>query len=601
MRWYLILLVIYSLNLAGCDALRDIIDVVGHPVPDANNHDPDWIDIGLRSNHVLIVPGIAGAISCDNVAFGFDIDASLEADLVKRIDRPQGVDPYARQALDTSVQIWDWTLELPGDFCELFDAPDENELTSRLYERPAIQRVARSLADALYFFRSPGGNDHRKITVMAGSGGALIVLLAAEDQRLRNLSPKIFERVVFVSAALSNERSLKRLDELTEDGVYNYFSYNDATLQGYLCDGGQQLQYRWPAAGRFGYRNDTENGQIVRAQLPWNPDFISLKNNGEHMHAYRKEFFMAHLRPLILAGDLTSAWRTTGPDSWPESYVDSSSPQASATAFDTEGIPSASDSADALVLIVPGHENFLETRQLENLIEDEPRLDVFVWDWTSLDEVDDTPEDQRLDDDIIAKTARALARDIGDWRDRNPGVDLHVAAISGGAVVASVACDVTGENAIQDSAINSMLFTSALVSTARPLDGIMRCIRGNLYNYYSGANDDLLGTRFDCSITSDANFIEQEHDSTMAGVEDAVKWPAAGRFGYRALKDVEAHGRIQQLGWTEGYKRNYFNSGRHKDELDDNFAAEFFLPIFKGEQLHADWDTEVRGDYVDKK
>ena len=116
----------------------------------------------------------------------------------------------------------------------------------------------------------------RKLTLVAGSGGALIATLAAEATDFAGeyiLEGEVFHRVVLVSAAMSTERSLKRLDTITADGIYNVYSPIDATLQGEVCFPKASIDYGWPAAGRFGYRSSDSNYRYIKAQLGWRPEF----------------------------------------------------------------------------------------------------------------------------------------------------------------------------------------------------------------------------------------------------------------------------------------------------------------------------------------
>ncbi|HNO79130.1 MAG TPA: hypothetical protein PKN33_13850 [Phycisphaerae bacterium] len=517
-----------------------------------------------------------------------------------------------RQFSTASVQIWDWTQGLDVDVCNILESIDEDELTSRLIEDRRIRRLGFDLAFQIAAWRAKPWNANRRLTIMCGSGGALVATAAAEATcgGVPLLSGDVFHRVVFVSAAISTNHSLENLARITTDGIYNYYSYADATLQGYLCKGGDSFEYAWPAAGRFGYRSNSENASLVRAQFGWLPKYASDNNNGEHMNAYRLEFFRRYLRPVVLGDAIPGGWierpaPPAAPNTIEPDYIDAIA-LSDGPIQPLSDLPSIKDSIDGdLVLIVPGHERSNNVSSLRRSIDDIDGMSAVVWDWTEADAIDSLDESERLDGEIVGRVAVGLASEVARWKAAHPDRRIHLFAHSGGVLVSVLACGLdvgASETArIPDGAFESIMFTSGVTSSGRSLDDVFRCSSGRVFNYYSSANDVLVGDEYRCDSDDDANLFERLNNELNATVENAVRWPAIGRFGNRSLDTFasDASARLLQLGWTTAYE-SYSNRGDHGDELGSQFAESFIVPIFTGAAPESlGWSKDLLDEYED--
>lgn len=127
-----------------------------------------------------------------------------------------------------------------------------------------------------------------------------------------------FERIVFVSGAMSTTRSLVNTERCARDGIFNYYSSDDDTLVGVFCIFGFAVDFGvpWPAVGRFGYDAFNPNHSLVRAQLGWR-DAIREDNDGRHLHAYERDFFGLYMVPVFDPNAmLPSEWRVEIEDSY---------------------------------------------------------------------------------------------------------------------------------------------------------------------------------------------------------------------------------------------------------------------------------------------
>jgi hypothetical protein len=228
-----------------------------------------------KRGHVVILPGISGP--------------HQEGEVERAIEKRLGL----------SAQVWDWTT-----------IPEIRRL--RLRERLVIRRetedAGKRLATELREWRQ---RNNANVYLLCGSGGASIAILACDttESGTPMLKDQFFDKIIFACAAVSTSRSLKRTMECTQNGIYNYYSYNDMTLVGaigYAIFGnsafGMTADVAWPAAGRFGYRRGYPNFEYIEKQLGWKqPPGKSewLDNNGKHMDCYDPEFLKTFFLPLF--------------------------------------------------------------------------------------------------------------------------------------------------------------------------------------------------------------------------------------------------------------------------------------------------------------
>lgn len=592
--------------LPGCDT------IVARPADAESERDPgpiydlpnSWLAaIGLvvgQQDHVLMLPGIAGSWKCHDLpgTFGIDVELSLEAAASEEL----------RQTPSTaSVQIWDWTRTLDNvDFCDFvgtaFDADLADKLTDRLFESKELRRAALRLASEIAIWQAKPWNANRRLTLVCGSGGALLAVLAAEAEcgGRRILQGNVFQRVVFISAALSTDRSLEALGNISVEGVYNYYSYRDATLLGYLCNPRNRvIDFAWPAAGRYGYRRNNSNNRFIAGQFAYFPDEYPTENNGAHMNGYRKEFFELLLKPVILYGTLTDGW-LAGSESIAQGYEDSAQiPSTGATALpDAPALPDVGD--NDLVVVIPGHENISHTCNLASLINNLPGHTCYVWDWTTFASIRALPEKQRVEPANIVPVAASFANTVIRWRASHPNRRVHLIALSSGALIASLASDANGDLTIASNTFETTILLSATFSTARSLEGLGRCTAGKIYNYYSMKNDDVVGNEADVECVLDpreGNLEERINNEFNGLLTHSVRWPPAGRFGYRRNEVTGvSSGKLLQLGWVKEYLVAFGNDGTHLSEANRQFAEALIIPILQG-QAPPQWQPDVLDAY----
>lgn len=187
-----------------------------------------------------------------------------------------------------AAQIWDWT-----ELAEIDSLP----LRDRARVSRETEAAAELFANEVQEWRE--GNQNKSLYLLCGSGGASIALLAAKSLQDEPDKP-VFKNVVFASAAVSTQRPLKPLTDISGH-LYNYYSYNDYILVGIIRSffGTFKFELAWPAAGRFGYR-DADNLSEKLMQLGWeSTDSDKLKNRGRHLECYEEDYFEKFFLPLF--------------------------------------------------------------------------------------------------------------------------------------------------------------------------------------------------------------------------------------------------------------------------------------------------------------
>lgn len=217
------------------------------------------------ATHVLIVPGVLGP----------------NRDTVENLER--------LQSSERSAQIWNW-----------IDHPELDTWWAFNYLNPAfVQPAADSLAEMVRKWRRDHGETN--LYVSAGSGGALVVILAAEAlvKDGRPGRQKFFDRVLFASASFDRKRDVSNVLRASESGLYNYYSARDTVLR----------LARTHAAGLSGLPGDDEG---IR-QLAWRAEtwFHWLDNDGGHLSCNKPKFFETYIEPVLSprTTDIPPEWR----------------------------------------------------------------------------------------------------------------------------------------------------------------------------------------------------------------------------------------------------------------------------------------------------
>jgi hypothetical protein len=550
----------------------------------------------LLNGRVLIITGIAGV-----KILGFEGCSDDDAPET-RID---DIIDSLRVPL-WKAQIWDWTqsgrfLNLCGDaLVEPFEIGDD--LKRRLFERNDTIEIARRLARRIREWQLSRGN--QKLSLVCGSGGALIAQLASEARDLDGnyiLREGTFHRVVLVSGAMSTARSIERLSKITDEGIFNYYSPVDATLQGEVCSPRSTFDYGWPAIGRFGYRPRDANFKHVAAQLGWKPEFASdeYKNDGRHMNAYRKEFFTELILPVLIgSGPVHDPWS-------PNLYRDHEDSLAQATfsvAVEGNDASIADTTTEGLVVIVPGHEGVDQEDGAAREIERQLGMTARVWDWSGFIGAERMSIAEAMTNENTAAAARLLAEELMDWRERNPTTGVSLLAGSVGTVVAILACEATDENGgriLPPNFFEKIVFVSGAHSTDRTLEAVADCSREGIFNSYSVKNCDLVGgCNPDCTVPQNSNSSEQANDKINGLILGGLPWPAAGRYGYRSTSENAQYVSFQ-FGWLETHRS--LSDGAHMSEYDRRFLDSKIIPLFDSavESLPEGWRESTESDYDD--
>lgn len=217
-----------------------------------------------RATHVLIVPGVFGP----------------NRNTVGNLER--------LRSSERSAQIWNW-----------IDHPELDTFWAFNYLEPAfVQPAADSLAQMVRNWR----RDHpaTNLYVAAGSGGALVVILAADAlvKDVRAHRQKFFDRVLFASASFDRERDISSVLRASASGLYNYYSSADVVLW-----------WRSNAAGSFGLPRAHE----AVKQLQWRAEswFHWLDNDGGHLNCNKPKFFERYIEPVLSprTADIPPEWR----------------------------------------------------------------------------------------------------------------------------------------------------------------------------------------------------------------------------------------------------------------------------------------------------
>lgn len=583
-RSFGLLLILAISGATSCDAVpvSQLIPELLYCSP-SDDPDPGCINDEIKSNltgggHILIVPGIAGIspLSLDD-----DLHNHIESDL---LDLPVDciVSPLS---CGWSAQVWDWT-----DADDARDVPLEERVFVNQGTRGAAAKLSRRLR--AWHFRNSG----KRITLLCGSGGALVAVLAAEAidaQGLPILPPDfMFDRIVFVSAALPTSRSLATLHARTRNGIFNYYSYNDGMLLGHFCTPTNfffllpfpiridktVFDYPWPAAGRFGYRATDDNYQFITAQLAWNQAAGPPRNNlGGHMDAYRVEYFREFILPVLTGNAPPAGWTGHIADGY-EQDVHAITCAESCASANVLPIPNAA--SGALVLFVPGIEGESREGNAADAIENELGFDTFVWDWTRMDDVRPISKDDRAE--LLPAIGARLATAINTWQGNNTA-DLCVLASSEGALVTMLACETRGgeqQPLLRDGTFTRAVMTSAPHSVYRPLTDLARCTQGGIFNYFSLKNEYVVGD-FKCQDLVEVSNTDEAVREIFTSIGPlSTRWPAAGRFGYGTRIGPNFELIEAQLGWHEDFEK-VGNNGGHLDELDEPFFSDHFVDIFR--------------------
>lgn len=223
----------------------------------------DHINPTSRASHVLIIPGIEGPN-----ANTFNNMKTLETS-------------------DRSAQVWNWTRHPELKTCSV----------TRYLEPAFIKPAAESFAQMVREWRRE--HPDTSLYVYAASGGALVVILAA-DELAGNQSggeKKFFDRVMFASASFDRNRNVSSLDRVTESGLYNYYSKWDVIL--------------WLVGNAAGDSGIAERHDFVK-QLEWRAKtwWRWLDNDGGHLKCNQPRFFATFMEPVLSprTGDIPREW-----------------------------------------------------------------------------------------------------------------------------------------------------------------------------------------------------------------------------------------------------------------------------------------------------
>lgn len=607
------------LSSLGCDGvvldrLRDVGVLCTDDDPDAGCiGDGRLGDCGL----VLILPGISGTISL--LEREIDLSQSEVAPVVQRSGETLA------QAIITliadgelsdeacyswSARVWDWT-DTP-EIRELADDPDawqfdRERLRQSLYENRATRAVAQRLARRIREWELRPLNAGKPLNLICGSGGALIALLACEAEDgfgnpiLENRH--YFDRVLLCSPAFSTDRSIEALSQRTRDGVYLYYSKNDATLHGSVCQAfflpfvglvgtvqyeDVEFAFPWKALGRYGYAPGNPNLSHIAGQLGWIPEYSARRynNSGAHLMCYRDAFFATYLLRVAVSLPVYAPWRIDLDDT----YLP---PQLEFSAEHTEsGDLALNGGAEgAHVLLVGGHSR--RDTGLESAAQTIERVtgaSVQVWEWSEAPGCHTLTDVERLSPSCISAAASQLAVAIRDWSTNNTA-DLYILAASGGALVVAGACELQDDTGhiVPDGATRRIVFSSGLQPADRSLRDVIRKTTHGVFNYYSRKNDFLLG-EFDCADADDASLGEYLAEFVYPIVHDSIPWAPAGRFGYRMEPG------LLQL----GDDRDEADFSSRLDELTEPDFAIRMAPLFDIQMdVPAGWTETVRADYSD--
>lgn len=114
-------------------------------------------------------------------------------------------------------------------------------------------------------------------------------------------------------------------------------------------------------------------------------------------------------------------------------------------------------------------------------------------------------------------------------------------------------------------------------------------------------NGALLG-EFECAELNEIANLDEIINEYFATIGPySVRWPAAGRFGYRQGIGDGFSMVSGQLGWVEAFE-NEGNRGSHEDEFDRRFFTRYFVPLFQEDDTLIDeaWTVEVDSTYEDE-
>lgn len=215
---------------------------------------------------VLVLPGIEGAsVWSRSMAVGLE-DGSV----------------------GSAVELYDWTVGLPGSFLINLTALERN------------RRQARRVADRIIDYREkyPGNPVH----IVAHSGGAGIAVLVLEALP----AGRQIDSVVLLAPALSPEYELSTALRRVRR-IYNFYSAHDVTLLklGTTLFGGIDREFG-PSAGAVGFSMtdnlDPEQKRLYKArlrQVAWGPALERAGASGTHMGWTSRKFARTYVAPLI--------------------------------------------------------------------------------------------------------------------------------------------------------------------------------------------------------------------------------------------------------------------------------------------------------------
>ena len=211
---------------------------------------------GMRTGHVLILPGIGGSNPW-----------------IRNFQRI-----IHHESPGISAEVWDWTdIEPTWQLGDLMDL-DRNLRRADALAASLVQRQRQHPGERLY--------------VAATSGGAGILLFACRklptDFRL--------ERVLLISPALSPNVDLSAILSRSRQRMFFYRSPMDVLIlgAGTLVFGTTDRRHV-PAAGMIGLRRHAD--QIE--ELVWRPKMILLGNLGGHLGAFSGAFVRKFILPLF--------------------------------------------------------------------------------------------------------------------------------------------------------------------------------------------------------------------------------------------------------------------------------------------------------------
>jgi hypothetical protein len=162
-----------------------------------------------------------------------------------------------------------------------------------------LQQKALELAEQVMQYKK----DHpeRPIYLVGKSGGAGLALAAAE-----HLPPQTLERIILLSAAVSNDYDLRPALQATRREIVSYYSVHDGFVLGWgTSEFGTIDRVYGPSAGLRGFIVPDKLGEHDRllygrlVQIPWKPEMILEGHLGTHMGTSMPGFVGKEVAPWL--------------------------------------------------------------------------------------------------------------------------------------------------------------------------------------------------------------------------------------------------------------------------------------------------------------